>query len=411
MTRRQAPARPRRRGTNDPYGIGPVAGYVGPAIAAVALVIIAIVTINLLNFQLPFRTSSNGNGNPGPATTPAPSNVVIPEPKATFPGTILFAKAGNIWLQTATSVRQLTDGGKDSMPAFSPDGAWVYFVRTQDSRARFPLGGNLQRAWYDLSTPSLMRVKPDGTGLVRLLQGRYVSGNNAWFYWIRQPAPAPNGRTIALISDGPNPLQSDIVLQTYDVTSKKLTSLGLPESRSLGHQDPAWSPDGKFLLYIRNGRELSRGAPQIFRYDVTTKRTRALTGPGYLAPAYSPDGRLIAATKTDAFGTDVAILDSAGKEVLRVTTDGHSFSPIWSPAGDAVAYLHLEGTIVDLRLARLEATSGRWVVTETVDLTKVSGLDGASRPSWFVPASELPAKTPAPSVPASSTSPGASSAP
>ena len=45
------------------------------------------------------------------------------------------------------------------------------------------------------------------------------------------------------------------------------------------------------------------------------------------------------------------ILDQAGKEVLRVTDDGHSFAPIWSPAGNAVAFLHLEGTIVDLRMA------------------------------------------------------------
>ena len=130
----------------------------------------------------------------------------------------------------------------------------------------------------------------------------------------------------------------------------------------------------------------------------TTKKVRALSGPGYLSPAYSPDGSWIAATRTDSFGSDVAILDAAGKEALRITDDGHSFSPIWSPAGDAVAFLHLQGTIVDLRMATLDDSTGQWTVKATVDLTTVSGLDGASRPSWFIPASELPASSPGPAA-------------
>jgi Tol biopolymer transport system component len=123
-----------------------------------------------------------------------------------------------------------------------------------------------------------------------------------------------------------------------------------------------------------------------------------VTGPGYLSPSFSPDGKYIAATKTDSFGSDVVILDGAGKELLRVTSDDHSFSPAWSPAGGAIAFLHLQGTIVDLKMAQIDSSTGRWTVTKVVDLTKVSGLDGASRPSWFVAAAELPAPATAPSA-------------
>ena len=62
---------------------------------------------------------------------------------------------------------------------------------------------------------------------------RYSSGGNLWFYWIRQPVPNPDGKTITLISDGPSPLESDIVLKTYNIASKKLTSMDQPELRFL----------------------------------------------------------------------------------------------------------------------------------------------------------------------------------
>ena len=414
MTRRSATAGSRSRTPRDPYGIGPAAGYIGPALAVVALVVIAIGTVGLMNGQLPFRNSGGPNTNGGgPTVTPAPSNFVIVPPEVTFPGSIAYAKAGNIWIQTGKAAKQLTDGGEDSMPAFSADGAWVYFIRIQEGRGKFPADGRLGRAWYDLSTPLLMRIKPDGSGgAQKLLTGQFRTGTSTWFYWLRQPTPSPDGKTVAVVSDGPNPLQSDVVLQTYDLAAKKLTSLGLAESLHLGHQDPAWRPDGKLLLYVKNDRLLTRGAPQIYRYDPKTKANRAVTGPGYLSPSWSPDGKYIAATKTDAFGSDVVILDAAGKELLKVTDDDHSFSPAWSPAGDEIAFLHLQGTIVDLRMVQVDTSSGRWAVTTTVDLTKVSGLDGASRPSWFVPGSELPAVTPAPSVPAAGGStPAGSSAP
>jgi dipeptidyl aminopeptidase/acylaminoacyl peptidase len=396
MTRRGAPAR--GRAPRDPYGIGPVTTYVGPALAAIALVVIAILTLSLFDGQIPFlRTTTPGGGvgdggDGGPVATPAPSNVVITVPKAVFPGSIVYAKAGNIWIQTAKEAHQLTNNGNDAMPAFSADGQSIYFIRVERSGSRFPGPGS----YYDLDTPVLFRISPDGSGAKRLLTGRFTQGSYRWFYWLRQPVPSPDGKTIALVSDGPNPLQSDIVLKTFNLASKKLTSLNLPDSLHLGHQDPAWRPDGRFLLYVRNGRELTRGAPQIFRYDPAKKKATALTGPGYIAPAYSPDGAWIAATKTDAFGTNIAILDAAGKEVLRVTDDAHSFSPVWSPAGDAVAFLHLEGTIVDLRMAKLDDATGRWAVTEIVALTKVSGLDGASRPSWYASPSEVPSPSASP---------------
>jgi dipeptidyl aminopeptidase/acylaminoacyl peptidase len=148
---------------------------------------------------------------------------------------------------------------------------------------------------------------------------------------------------------------------------------------------------GSSLLMVKDGRDGSRGAPQIIKYSLARQKASAITGPGYLSPSPSPDNRYIAATKTDSFGTDIVILDgTTGAELLRVTSDGSSFSPVWSPAGDAISFLRLNGTIVDLQMVKLNGQAGSWTVGDTVALTEVSGLDAGSRPGWFIPASELP---------------------
>jgi Tol biopolymer transport system component len=394
MTRRPAASKPAR----DPYGIGPIATQAAPIAAAVVLVIVAVVTLTLLNGQVPFKSSGPGTGpnggNPGPALTPAPPDVVLPEP-ALFKGSIVYAKAGNIWIQTTDNVRQLTTSGNDSMPSFSPDGKWVYFVRIQEGAGLYALNGGSRLGWYDLETPQVSRIPVDGSADAEVLfSGKLKSGRSTWFSWVREPVVSPDGNTIAVVSDAPATTQSAVVLQLYDIAKGKLTKPDLPQSLKLGHQDPAWRPDGAQILYVKNGRNGARGAPQIMRYVVATKKAAAVTGPGYLAPAWSPDGRFIAATRTDNFGTDIVILDTKGNELLRVTNDDHSFSPVWSPTGDSIAFLHLAGQIVDLDLVRLDGANGSWTVKEIVPLTQVSGLDGASRPGWFVPASELPAPTP-----------------
>jgi Tol biopolymer transport system component len=147
-----------------------------------------------------------------------------------------------------------------------------------------------------------------------------------------------------------------------------------------------------------NNRNGAVGAPQIMLYTPASGATRAITAPGYLHPSWSPDGRYIAATKTSAFGTDVVILDVAtGAEVIRLTDDGSSWAPTWSPAGNQVAFLHVSGQVVDLRLVTLTGTGPNWTVGDPLDLTSDAGLDGVSRPDWFVPASQLPAPSAAPS--------------
>ena len=402
MTRPVRPSPPR---AGDPYGLGIVGTFMAPALAIVGLLIVALITVNLINGELPLGlgpgTGANGNTNDGPDRTPAPSNVVVvpegPTDEPLFQGALTYAKAGSIWIQTDDGPTQLTSSGRDSMPSWSPDGKYVYYIQTKTSRGLWPTNGRLARVLMEV--PHLMRVPADGSGRPEdLHSGRFRDGKLEWFSWMRQPVVSPTNKTVAMVTDQPRPDERDVVVQLYNLQSGKFRRPDLPVTSPLGHQDPAWRPDGRYLAFVRNGRDGARGAPVIYRYDLANKSSRALTSAGYLEPSYSPDGKYIAATKQSTIGTDVVILDGrSGSELMQVTTDGRSWGPTWSPAGDGIAFLNIDGLSTDLRLARLGGTPGAWTVDEIVPLTDVSGLDAASKPDWHIPADQLPpSASPAP---------------
>jgi Tol biopolymer transport system component len=421
MTRSQRPAA--RPSTGRASRIPSLDGIpIAAVLSVVGLVLIAVVTLSLTSGNLAFLTG--GNGGPGPngsgdpgvvARTPTPSNVIVvpsEQPGLEVPGTLVYAKDGNIWVQAAGTATQLTTGGQDSMPSFAPDGTAVYFVRTRRVIGLWNVSG--VRKPYRMDVPSLMSIAPSGGDATTLLDGLVdPAGPLKWMGFIREPVLSPDGRTMAMASDLPDPTRSDVVITTWDLTTKKLTDLGLSQVAPLGHQDPAWRPDGLRLAYVRSDRDGAKGVPRIYGYNVETGKSAPLTGPGYLHPSWSPDGRYLAVTRTTAFGTDVAILDArTGAELLRLTSDGESWAPAWSPRGDQIAYLHVAGQVVDLRMVQLDGAGPSWTIKETVDLTTSAGLDGVSRPGWFVPAADLPSPAPTdtPSSPAASDTPSASPA-
>jgi Tol biopolymer transport system component len=410
------PASRSRREAGDPYGLLPKTGLITPAIAAIALVLIGSLTAALVaGWTPPFSIGTKGPTGSGPVgvqvnATPAPSNVVVVDPKANIPGSLVYVKAGNVWIQTAGKATQLTKAGGTSSPSWSSDGKWIYYIETIPQEGYAPQG-NSGPARFLMNVPTLARISPDGLTNVALFGGGYKTGPYNWFFWLIDPAVSPDGKTVALFSDAPDPTRSDVVLQFYNVATKKLTKPALAENPPYGHQDAAWRPDGKLVLYVQNGRDGQRGLPQIYAYNPATKRTAPLGAPGYMRPSWSPDGRWITATRQTPQGTDIAILNGrSGAEVLRITNDGSSWAPVWSPRGDAIAYLHIVGQIVDLKMAGLTGSAPTWTVTPLPDVTEYSGLDASSGASWYIPPDQLPA-TPAPNTPPPTSAPPTSAPP
>jgi Tol biopolymer transport system component len=405
----------------EPRGAVPGRGpAVAPLLAAVVLLAVGVASLGLLGGPL-----STG-GIPGAATvgdvpnrTPDPVKVFVPDVarKPHVNGTIAFAKAGNIWTVSGDDgLSQLTTTGLDHSPAWSPDGGTLYFLQVKAAHGAVPCsmiavsGCITAVAGFDLSYPVLSSMPAAGGAMAELTSGLYTwgGGRYAYFYGLWQPAISSDGHEFAVISDAPNPLANDYRVEIYDTKTSQLTRLPLAADFAAGHNDPAWSPDGMTIAYSYNHREGTIGRPRIALYNTRTHTSKFLTDFGYAQPSYSPDGRSMAAVRTTNKGRDLVILSaSTGQELLRLTNDGHSFAPVWSPAGDQIAFLRARGLNLDLWVATLTGRAPTFSVAREDPLTSQSLLDGTSKPAWFI----SPDQMPAPSAPASAGSPASSGVP
>ena len=83
-----------------------------------------------------------------------------------------------------------------------------------------------------------------------------------WFYWLRQPACHPDGHTFALVlSDGPDPTQSTSSSSSSTRDEEVTRAERRQEIPPLGHQDPAWRPDGKTSCTSCNDQGRPPGRP------------------------------------------------------------------------------------------------------------------------------------------------------
>jgi Tol biopolymer transport system component len=217
------------------------------------------------------------------------------------------------------------------------------------------------------------------SGLNRTLeQLSFGEGPEEW------PAWSPDGRTLAYIAevDGYNQL----FVRTVASGEERRISRSARD-----HIQPAWSPDGTRLAFAQARAEGGKLQPndldgwyaeggEIVEVELATRRETPLVDDAF-APSYSPDGKSLAFDAQWAGPRRIWIADARGHRPRQVTTDssdavGHA-QPRWSPDGRRLVFRRVEKTTSDIAIADTSGGAITRVTSDAVlDTDPVWGPDG-----------------------------------
>jgi Tol biopolymer transport system component len=312
-------------------------------------------------------------GTPTPSPT-KPVGTQVPAPQVA--GTIAFTLRGDIYVLRDGKYTNLTSDGRSTQPNLSPDGRTLIFARAESIDGKRDVDGQV--------TPAILRytdiVKKDsGGGKESILVSGLRTKSPGGFHlvsWLNAPALSPDGKRLAVTSDRGEGLSD---LEIYDAATGRLAAQ-LSEGSNLA--DASWSPDGKTIAVT----SYTLGQPRILLVPADGKAAVPLAIKGAAGepyrPSYSQDGLWITYTLRHEGRNDVhAVEVSTGKDVA-LTSDGRSWSGVFSPDGKQLAFLRESGGLIDLYFMDLGDALTGGSPKAAVKLTRGEGIDGESRPAW-----------------------------
>jgi Tol biopolymer transport system component len=177
--------------------------------------------------------------------------------------------------------------------------------------------------------PDVFAVDAGGSNLVNLTESSDPAD--------LQPAWSPDGGRIAFLRRFSPQGRTDLFVMTAAGTGRdRLTSTKVAE------RDPAWSPTGVRIAY--SARVSPEGPYRIFvvRADGSgrTRLTEQAAGSADRAPVWSPDGTRIAFVSDRAGGfPELYVMNADGTAVSRVTNNTQiDGNPSWSPDGTRLVF-------------------------------------------------------------------------
>jgi dipeptidyl aminopeptidase/acylaminoacyl peptidase len=227
----------------------------------------------------------------------------------------------DIWLVPTTAggePRQLTRGGSDTRPRWSPDGQKLAFISARSS------------------TPQIYWIALAGGEATRLTNLSTGADNELW---------SPDGHTLAFISSVYPDCHDDACNSQRDAAKEKSKVKAHIYEKLLYRHWTEWWDGKRSHLFVTAATTDGTSAPRDLtpgaNYDVPPFNEGAPE-----AIAFSPDGKELAFTantdKDEALSTNgdlFTVPTSGANEPQRITTNpGNDWGPAYSPDGKWIAY-------------------------------------------------------------------------
>ena len=169
----------------------------------------------------------------------------------------------------------------------------------------------------------------------------------------------------------------------------RLTTAGETPTDAAGSTSPAWSPDGGLIAFASTGqaRNEDQRDVEIYVMRADGKETKRLTSDRVLdaTPAWAPDGTRIAFAHLPGWGTEdldgvIVLMDAEGRgraQLTRHREAGLIFDsdPAWSPDGNLIAFTRTTF------LPDVQVHSAIYTIEPTGDRERLLVDDGAE-PAW-----------------------------
>lgn len=179
------------------------------------------------------------------------------------------------------------------------------------------------------------------------------------------PRLSPDGARIAVVV---NDVGTDIWM--HDMAARTLSRLTFDRSG----QRPAWTPDGRRVVYERRGSE-SADLAWIAADGSSQAESLTVAPQDQVVESFTPDGRTMVIAEALLGGKrsiSTVNMDSARKPTSLLSSETQNFSPSLSPDGRWMAYVSDETGRLEVYVRPFPGPGGRWQISK----------DGGNEPRW-----------------------------